>query len=514
MEQRTLNPRTRVERRAEPPTYRQQVTRAVNPATFEMIGAVPQTPEGLVPTFVERARRAADAWGLAGWEERARTLGKLRTLIADRSTEIAGTISRSMGKPLLEALNFDVGMVLEDLDDYIHHAEHYLADEKVDLPPRMDRHKTALIRYAPRGVVCVISPWNFPFELALSPAIAALAAGNAVILKPTSAAPLVGDLIEKLFAEAFPEWPGLAQVVHGPGRVGTVVATAPGVDFVCFTGSTSVGRELQSRLAPLLRPCLLELGGSDPLIVCADANLERAANATVYGRFCNNGQVCAAVKRVYCHESISRSFIEKVIAKVNVLKLGPCDDPTSDVGPLANDRAISTLRSLLHDALDKGAKLVAGGFPAIQAGWYWQPTVITNVDHSMRIMKEETFGPILPICTVKDDEEAIELANDNDFGLDAYVFTNDMRRAQKIANRLRAGSVDINDVVVNYVIRDIPFGGVKQSGHNRYHGKIGLRLFTDYKGMVIDDGSMDTEPEWFPYTPEKLEQAKERCSRP
>lgn len=513
MEQRTLSPRTRVERRAEPPTYRQQVTRAVDPATFEMIGAVPQTPEALVPTFVERARMAADAWGLASWEERGRTLVKLRNLIAGRSQEIAEVITRSMGKPQLEALRYDVAMVLEDLNDYIAHAEQYLADEKVSLPARMEKHKQALIRYAPKGVVCVIAPWNFPFELAMSPAIAALASGNAVIIKPTSAAPMVGDLMEKLFNEAFQDWPGLAQVLHGPGRLGSVAATAPGVDFVVFTGSTDVGRKLQAELAPLLRPCLLELGGCDPMIVCADANLERAANAAVYGRFSNNGQVCAAVKRVYVHESVHRSFVEKVIAHVNLLKLGPGSNPGTDIGPLANDRAISSLRALLHDALDKGAKLVAGGFPAIQAGWYWQPTVITNVDHSMRIMKEEAFGPILPICAVKDDEEAIELANDNTYGLDAYVFTNDMRRAQKIANRLKAGSVDINDVVVNYVIRDIPFGGVKQSGQNRYHGKIGLRLFTDYKGMVIDDGSADTEPDWFPYTEAKLASAREACRR-
>ena len=513
MEQRNLSPRTRIERRAEPPTYRQQVTRAVDPATYDMIGAVPQTPEAQVPAFVERAVRAAGDWRTANWAARAEALGRLRGIISRRSGEIAETISRSMGKPLFESLSYDVAMVLEDLDDYIRNAESYLADEKVAMPPALEKRKQGLIRYAPRGVVAVISPWNFPFELAMSPAIAALAAGNAVLIKPTSAAPLVGDLIEKLFNEAFQDRPGLAQVLHGPGRLGTVLAVADGVDFVVFTGSTAVGRKLQADLAPLLRPSLLELGGCDPMIVCADANLERAANAAVYGRFANNGQVCAAVKRVYCHESVCRTFVEKVIAHVNLLKLGPWTDPSADVGPLANDRAISSLRALLHDALDKGAKLVAGGFPAIQAGWYWQPTVITQVDHSMRIMKEEAFGPILPICSVKDDEEAIELANDTEYGLDAYVFTNDMRRAHKIANRLKAGSVDINDVVVNYVIRDIPFGGVKQSGSNRYHGQVGLRLFTDTKGMVIDDGTTDTEPEWFPYTGAKLARAREACQK-
>lgn len=513
MEQRTLSVRTRIERRAEPPTYRNQVTRAVDPATFEHIGNVPQTPEAMVPAFVERARRAAEAWALASWEERGRVLGRLKGAIAGQAEEIARLISRSMGKPVFEALHYDVAMVLEDLQDYIRHAEQYLADERVALPAALEKHKQGLVRYAPRGVVAVISPWNFPFELAMSPAIAALAAGNAVLVKPTSAAPLVGDMIERLFGEAFRDWPGLAQVIHGPGRLGTSVATAEGVDFVVFTGSTAVGRRLQAELAPLLRPCLLELGGCDPMIVCADANLERAANAAVYGRFANNGQVCAAVKRVYCHESVCRTFVEKVVSAVNRLKLGTGVDPATDVGPLANDRAISTLRALLHDALDKGAKLVAGGFPAIQAGWYWQPTVITQVDHSMRIMKEEAFGPILPICSVRDDEEAVQMANDNDYGLDAYVFTGDLRRGHRIANRLKAGSVDINDVMVNYVIRDIPFGGVKQSGHNRYHGRIGLRLFAEYKGMVVDDGTADSDAAWFPYTQSKLDEARERCGK-
>jgi len=325
--------------------------------------------------------------------------------------------------------------------------------------------------------------------------------------------PMVGEAIEQLFADAFKDWPGLAQVLHGPGKLGTLLATAEGVDFVVFTGSTAVGRRLQAELAPLLRPALLELGGCDPMIVCEDANVERAANAAVFGRFCNNGQVCAAVKRVYVHAAVAKVFIEKVVAGARRLKQGPATDPATDVGPLANDRGIGILRSLLHDALDKGARLEAGGFPAIQAGFYWAPTVISNVDHSMRIMKEEAFGPILPIQIVMDDQEAIELANDNEFGLDAYVFSRDLARASRIADQLQAGSVDINEVVVNYTIRDLPFGGVKQSGINRCHGPIGLRLFTHDKSMVIDDGQLDTEAGWFPYDRAKLAAAFGRFGR-
>jgi acyl-CoA reductase-like NAD-dependent aldehyde dehydrogenase len=291
------------------------------------------------------------------------------------------------------------------------------------------------------------------------------------------------------------------------------LATADGVDFVVFTGSTAVGRKLQAELAHMLRPALLELGGCDPMIVCEDANVERAARAAVYGRFCNNGQVCAAVKRVYVHSAVAKAFTEKVVAHARALKLGPCTDPSSDVGPLANDRAIGTLRTLLHDALDKGAKLETGGFPAIQAGFYWPPTVLSNVDHSMRIMKDEAFGPILPIQIVMDDDESVELANDNGFGLDAYVFSRDLARAGRIADRLQAGSVDINEVIVNYVIRDLPFGGVKQSGINRHHGPAGLRLFTEPKSLVIDDGTQDTEPNWFPYDQAKLQKAREQFIR-
>ena len=509
METKTLNARTRLERRAEPPTYRQQVQQAVNPATFDLLGTVPMTPEAQIPGLVARARRAFQVWSAISHEDRARVLTGLRTLIAARAEEIADTVSLGMGKPRLEALTFDVAMVLEYLDDYIARASQYLADEPVPLPTRLGPHKRALIRHAPRGLVAVISPWNFPFELAMAPTVAALAAGNAVLLKPTSAVPKVGELIETLCAEAFHEWPGLVQVLHGPGQLGSALATAPGIDFVVFTGSTTVGRKLQSDLAPLLRPSLLELGGSDPMIVCEDANLERAANAAVFGRFCNNGQVCAAVKRVYVNAAVARPFLERVVAQTRALRLGPANEPTSDVGPLANDRGIGNLRALLHDALDKGAKLEAGGFPAIQSGWYWPPTVISNVDHSMRIMKEETFGPILPIQVVINDEEAIELANDSDYGLDAYVFSSNLQRANAIANQLNTGSVDINEVVVNYVIRDLPFGGIKQSGINRTHGKVGLQLFTETKSIVIDDGLTNTEPSWFPYSAEKLDAARQ-----
>jgi acyl-CoA reductase-like NAD-dependent aldehyde dehydrogenase len=487
---------------------------AVNPATGEGLGQVEATPPWELPDRVARAREAARTWGALPFARRVPALARLRDLVVARAMEVAGTVSAGMGKPLVESLSFDVAMVVDDLEDYIRNGAGYLADEPVALPPGFGPDKRALVRHAPRGVVAVIAPWNFPFELAMTPVLTALAAGNAVLVKPTSTVPLLGVLMERLLLEAFRDFPGLVQVLHGPGELGTALATAEGIDFVVFTGSTAVGRRLQAALAPLLRPALLELGGSDPMIVCEDANLERAANAAVFGRFCNAGQVCAAVKRVYVHRAVAAPFMARLLAKVRALTLGDPARPGTDVGPLANGRSLPLLRELLQDALDRGARLEAGGAPLPATGpagpLFWPPTVLSGVDGTMRIMREESFGPILPVQVVEDDDEAVALANDTEYGLDAYVFSRDLDRAHALADRLKAGSVDINEVVLNYAIPSLPFGGIKASGQNRYHGATGLRLFCDAKAMLVDEGRNDTEPYWFPYTEAKLEAARER----
>jgi len=483
--------------------------KAIDPATGEAFDSVQITPEEQIPEIVARARRAQQSWSKLPFAERARVLASVRAAVVKRADEIAETVSRGMGKPLIDALIGDVGLVLDEFDEYIQHGAEYLADEPVEVPAKFGAGKRALVRYVPRGVACLIAPWNFPFGIAMGPLIPALAAGNAVILKPTSAVPMVGALLEDLFREALVDHPDLVQVVHGPGELGSMIAIAPGVDFVSFTGSTKVGRQLEASLAPLLRPALLELGGSDPAIVTGDANLERAANAIVWGRFMNNGQVCAAVKRVYVERSVAEPFIQKVVEKVRALRVGPYTDHAADVGPLANTRGIDALSAQLKDAIDHGAKLEIGGFmPKGADGLFWPPTVLTNVNASMLVMNEEVFGPILPIQVVEDDEEAIAEANRSDEGLDAYVFCGDPARAERIANRLQAGSVCINEAVLNYVIAALPFGGVKQSGINRYHGKAGLHLFSNIKSVVIGDGKAETEAYWFPYSHETLQAVK------
>jgi acyl-CoA reductase-like NAD-dependent aldehyde dehydrogenase len=446
----------------EPPAW--QILEAIDPATRVRFGSVFVTSPASIPALVARSRAAALAWRALPAATRATALSGLRELIARQAHEIAETIGRGMGKPLVEALALEVSAVLDALDT--------LAD-----PDRTPR--------SPHAVACVIAPVSMPFERAMTPAVLALAAGTAVIVKPSSAVPLVGVLIERLFNAAFAAFPGLAQVVFGSGDLGARLATAAGVESVVFTGSTPVGRELQAALAPLQRPALLDLGGIVAMIVCDDANLERAASAAVFGRFSNNGQDCASINRVYVQRAVVDAFTHKVVRKVWALKRGPCTDPFCAIGPLASGRGLETLRALLQDALDRRASMIAGGFPvhvtgpdhgerrgADRLGWYWPPTVVVNADHSMRVMSEPVFGPILPIQPVDDEGQAIALANDAGCRLDACVFSGDRSRAELIASKLRAGSVAVNDLP----------GSLARPR----------------------SGDRDNEPDWFPYNAARL----------
>lgn len=508
---------------------------AVNPATRELMANVFVTPTTSIAAIVARAQSAGSAWRALSVAQRAQALRRLRDAVARRALEIGETIARGMGKPLIEALSFEVSTVIEALDACMTSASGDPAEEPVAasiaLPAHPPWNRTVLFRQAPRAVVCVIAPVSSPFDRAMTPAVAALATGSAVIIKPTSAAPLVGALIERLFDEAFIEHPGLVQVVFGGAALGVMAATADGVDAVIFAGSRPVGLGLQQALAPLRRPGVFELRATVPLIVCDDANLERAAAATVYGRFSNNGQGDATVNRVYVLRAVAETFISKVIHKVRALKSGPYTDPFSRIGPLANGSALENLRTVLQDALDQRAVLVAGGFPAHvtghehgerlgadRKGWFWPPTVVTEVNHAMRVMKEQVFGPILGIQVVDDDREAVALANDTENEPDVCVFTADMSRADQIAEQLHASSVTVNDVLVNIRARSLrPFDAqrcfddrIQGSGDARDPARTGPRLFSVRRSVLIDAGNNDAEPHWFPYTAAKL-QALERA---
>lgn len=506
-----------------------EVLDAIDPATRECIGCVFVTAPTDLDAIVASARDAARTWGDLQSGQREQALSRLRDVIARRAPEIAETIARGMGKPLIEALSFEIATVLDALDGCI-------AKEARDpavstgIAPATDaanagRDPILQLRETTRSVVCVISPVSSPFELAMIPAIAALSAGNAVIVKPSSSAPLVGLLIASLFDEAFVEFPAVAQVVHGAGDLGTRVATADGVDFVIFIGSARAGRELQAALAPLNRPALFELHGAVALIVCDDANLERAANAAVFGRFSNNGQGCASVNRVYVQRAVADAFLHKVKHKVRALKSGPFTDPFCEIGPLANGLGLQELRAVLQDALDNRASLVAGGFPAHvtgadngerrgaeRQGWYWQPTVLADVDDTMRVMKEAVSGPILPIRAVDDDQTAIALVNDTEDGFGVCVFSGDPARARQIVAQLRTGPAAINDLLVNIAARSPHPGSAQRFAARRDEsgdtcldpGRKSPHPFSVHEWLRIDDGDTAREAHWFPYSVARL----------
>jgi succinate-semialdehyde dehydrogenase/glutarate-semialdehyde dehydrogenase len=469
---------------------------AFNPATREGIGHIFATSPHDIPAFVTRAREAARHWGDLAHAQRARVLARLRALVAQRADEIAATIARGMGKPLIEALSFEVTIVLQTLDDCIASRRVEPEDEPDRAPRDKDLHAPSEAQCAPRAVVCVLAPVSSPFERAMTPAVLALAQGCAVLIKPSASAPLVGVLIADLFQEALREFPSVAQVVHGDAEVGTCLATAQGIDVVVFSGARAAARTLQAALKPLSRPTRFTVRSAVVLIVCDDANLERVANATVFGRFSNNGQGSATVGWVYVQRSLADAFVHKVVHKVRALKSGPYTDPHCELGPLANGRGLEHLRALLQDALDQRATLVTGGFPphvtgldhgerrsAQQQGFFWPPTVVTEAGRSTRLMREEVFGPILPICVVEDDREAILFTNEAPAGSAACVFSSDIARAQRIAAELK-----VDQVAINALIPKNPLPGP---------------LVAD-KRVLIDDGRSDRDADWFPYSAAKL----------
>ncbi|HTT39412.1 MAG TPA: aldehyde dehydrogenase family protein [Burkholderiales bacterium] len=474
------------------------VMEAIDPAARKSIASVFVTPALEIPALIARARKAGRVWDALSAGQRAQGLMRLRHLIAQQTDAIAETISRSTGKPLLEALRFDVAAVLHTLDECI-------------------GGPVAFLR-TPPPVVCVIAPIGLPFERALSPAILALAAGSAVVVKPASSAALVSVLMARLFEHAFAEFPGLAQVVHGGAQLGSLLATAEDVDCVIFSGSRGSARKLREALEPLRRLASFEPLSVASLIVCDDANLERAANATVFGRYCNNGQGGGSVNRVYVQRAVAAEFVHKVVHKVRALKSGPYTDPHCELGPLASGRGLQHLRGVVQDALDQRAAVLTGGMPPHAAGpalggwrgaqgqgFYWPPTVLTDVARSTRLMREETFGPILAVTAVEDEREAIVLANETSQGFGACVFSGDRVRAGRVAAQLHVRLVAVNDLL----LKEGAPGGYWQGEQDESAGEgaAGRRQDATQR-VLVGNGDTDREPTWFPYSPAKLRAAE------
>src|SRR5687768_9484043 len=442
-----------------------------NPATGEELGRARLCSAEDVRQAVHRARAAQPAWASLTFRQRAKVILKARELMLKECDEIAGLVSHETGKPAMEALSMEIVPTLDAMHYFAHASENLLRPTKIDIGQYGKMGRSSRIVYKPLGVVVVITTWNFPLATCADEIVMALMSGNAVVLKPSELTPLIALKIGELFSRSgLPA--GLLEVVTGDGSTGAALVDA-GVDKIMFTGSVATGKRVAEAAAKHLTPVVLELGGKDPMVVLGDANIEVAARGAVWGAFANAGQACASVERCYVHDSIANQFIEQVVKETRLLKQGVNND--SDVGAMTNERQLHIVEDHVHDAEQRGARILVGGQRVRnEEGYFYSPTVLTGVDHSMTIMRDETFGPVLPIQTFKTEEEAIKLANDSVFGLTASVWTRDIASGRRLAEQIDAGTVMVNEVVYTHGIPQTPWGGVKQSGYGRTHGRMGL----------------------------------------
>jgi len=472
-----------------------------NPVTGAEIGRAPiATPEE-VARAVGRAREAQRSWSQASFRERGRVIMKARKIILKELENIALLIAQETGKPIAEAIAMELTPTLDLMQYFARHTGNLLQRERVNIGQYALMGRSSYILYKPLGVIGIISPWNFPWATPLDEVVIALMAGNSVVLKPSELTPLTGLQIKEVFRRAgLPD--GLLEVVTGEGSIGAALVAA-GVDKIMFTGSVATGKRVAEAAAKYLTPVVLELGGKDPLIVLADADIESAARAAVWGAFANCGQACAAVERCYVHESIAPQFTDAVLKETKRLRQNIGTNQDTDIGSMTSDRQLRIVEDHVLDAQAKGATVLTGGQrPPSLTGPFYEPTVLTNVNHEMEVMRDETFGPVLPIMTFKTDEEAVRLANDSIYGLTASVFTKDMARGKQLAERIDAGTVMVNEVLYTHGIAQTPWGGVKQSGIGRTHGRAGLLEMVNAQHIHVNRLPFIPDLWWFNYTPE------------
>ena len=483
-------------------TLPQTLTREIisyDPSTGEEIGRAPLMNASDVEAAVKKARAAQPAWGKLSYRSRGQFILRARELVLDQLEEIARLISRETGKPATEAIAMEIVPTLDLMHYFAENTETLLDQRRIGLGQYNLMGRSSYVFYKPLGVVGIISPWNFPWATPLDEVVMALMAGNSVVVKPSELTPLSALKIGDIFNQAqLPE--GLLSIVTGDGSTGGALVDA-GVEKIMFTGSVNTGKRVAEAAAKHLTPVVLELGGKDPMIVLDDADLENAARAAIWGAFCNSGQACASIERCYVHESIAEKFVDLVVKETRQLKQDKASVDAIDVGAMTNERQLKIVEDHVSDAIERGAEIRTGGHRIDDSkGWFHQPTVLTSVDHSMKAMRDETFGPLLPIMTFKTDEEAVRLANDSVFGLTASVFTRDTARGRRLAEKIDAGTVMINEVVYTHAVAQTPWGGVKQSGYGRTHGRLGLLELVSAQHIHVNKVPGVPDVWWFPYT--------------
>ncbi|MFQ6616801.1 MAG: aldehyde dehydrogenase family protein, partial [Fidelibacterota bacterium] len=468
----------------------------VNPVTGEMITSLPEAADAEIRDKIEKIKGSLPSWQALGLRERSRFITQVRKRLVSEMDRVIDTICDETGKPDFDGF-IEILVTCEIFRFVAREGPRALKPEKRS--PGFLRSKRVWIHYLPYGGVAVISPWNYPLILTAGPIVQALMAGNGVILKPSEYATLTALKLKEIFDRAgFPS--GIFQVVVGSGSVGEKVVEDRETRLISFTGSIPVGKKIAVACAERLKPAILELGGKDPVIVLEDANLDRAARAAVWGGFHNGGQTCISVERVFVVESVAEDFIERLTGMARQIQVG-ADRFHSDVGSIIHQRQLDTVVAQVNDARNHGARVLVGGDPLPGlGGFFLEPTVVTGAQDTMEIMKEETFGPVIAVSTVKNAEEAMKRANSGAYGLNASIFTEDRFKARQMAERLEAGNICINDVLTNYLCASLPFGGTKESGIGRLQGLEGLRSFARTQSVCEDWLGLKKEPWWFPVT--------------
>ena len=468
-----------------------------NPTTLQALGEVPVATGEDVRTAVAAARDAQAAWGRVGVLERARVMRRAAEITAERADDLATLITRESGKTLFESYAAEVMSTAETFRWLARYGPRYLRPERLRHASVLFRTKKSWLQFEPMGVVGIISPWNYPLAIPATEVGFALMAGNAVVLKPSEFTPLIAHAIKEILVAAGAD-PAIVQIVHGEGDVGAALVEAQ-PDRVLFTGSVRTGRRVAAAAGALGIAVTLELGGKDATYVRPDADLDRAVGGTLWGAYFNAGQTCASVERLYVHRDVADAFIDKLTERAKALRVGDPLDPGTDVGPMIHAQQRSVVASQVEEAEHAGARKLTGG--AVDTGLrgaFYAPAVLVDVPDDSRLMRDETFGPALPVRVVASDDEAVRLANDTEFGLTATVWTKDQVRARELADQLQAGTVYVNDVLYAYASPDAPWGGVKSSGTGRTHSKHGLHELCHVKHVSVE---RDFVPQiGYPYT--------------
>ncbi|MCC6274377.1 MAG: aldehyde dehydrogenase family protein [Leptospiraceae bacterium] len=470
----------------------------INPATLKPIGDLPLFDREMVEEKIQIAKNEYSNWSKFTLKERSKIIIEFRKVLAQSKEEMISTICEENGKTRMDAL-IEVFTVCEAANYVAKKGIKYLSREKRS--SGLLQTKSCYVNYHPFGVVGVIAPWNYPLILSLNPILHALMAGNTVVIKPSEITPYTTLKIQEFFKRAgLPD--GALQVVTGKGMTGAALVESQNTDMICFTGSTATGRIIGETCGRMLKPVILELGGKDPMIVFEDADLERAAKGAIWGGFFNSGQTCISVERVYVEKTVFPKFIDLLKEEYKHVKQGLSEEFPS-VGSMTFGKQVEIVESHYTDAKKKGATVIIGGSrKAGHDGLFHEPSVVINVNHDMKIMKEETFGPEIAVMEFSGEEEALHLANDTSYGLNASVWTKDSAKARRIAESVKSGSVCINDCLANYMISDLPFGGFKESGLGRVHGKEGIRAFAQSQSVMKNRWFWVFKKElwWFPYS--------------